>query len=117
MTGFSKQTQANFVLTVGQESTLNFTLQVGTVGSTFVVGARDLSNTNTTFFTPGTVNGLDLDSAGQPPFSGASDVTFPITINALPKPATASLLSSMDPATVTLDDALRVKRALAARIF
>src|SRR5207302_4657897 len=69
------------------------TLQVGTVSSTFLVGARDLSNTNTTFFTTGTVNGLDLDSAGQPPFNGASDVTFAITINALPEPASASLVA------------------------
>jgi hypothetical protein len=62
------------------------TLTVGTVGSTFTLGARDLSNTNT---------GLDLDSppALGTPFTGASDLTFLISINPpVPEPGTLVLL-------------------------
>ena len=69
-------------------------LTVGTVGSTFTLGARDLSNTNTTFFNPGGDNGLDLDSTLGEPFDGASDFTFNIILNPtpVPEPGTALLL-------------------------
>jgi MYXO-CTERM domain-containing protein len=68
-------------------------LTVGNVVSTFTLGARDLSNTNTVFFTQGADNGLDLDSALGTPFQGASDLTFSIIINPTPAPGAAALLA------------------------
>jgi hypothetical protein len=68
-------------------------MTVGTVPSTFTLGARDLSNTNTTFFTPHGDTGLDLDGVLGTPFQGASDLSFSIVINPIPEPVAVSLLA------------------------